>query len=300
MAEFLTTADISARLQKIIKEAEEYLVLISPYLKVNSRVREFLEQKSRSKTHIRIIYGKRELQPEEREWIDSLDTVELLFRENLHAKCYLNEKEALLTSMNLYQFSEQNNDEMGIIFSKGASWNTKDRDLYTEIYKEAEDIAQKSEKIREVPKSKPTPGFAGRLLGAAKDALLKTAESSAIPEPNSASDYRSDSTVDAGDKAAADLRQPQEEKPISTPARPAPGIPTSGFCIRCKTVLPINPEQPYCNSCYQSWNRYKNEAYEEKHCHICGNEKATTRIKPLCLTCYRSYKDVFTFAGSQG
>ena len=33
-----------------------------------------------------------------------MNSIQTLFRRNLHAKCYLNEKEALLTSMNLYEF----------------------------------------------------------------------------------------------------------------------------------------------------------------------------------------------------
>ena len=37
MAEFLTTADISAHLQKIIRDADEHLVLISPYLQTSSQ-----------------------------------------------------------------------------------------------------------------------------------------------------------------------------------------------------------------------------------------------------------------------
>ena len=80
--------------------------------------------------------------------------------------------------------------------------------------------------------------------------------------------------------------------------KPAVGIPTTGFCIRCKADLPANPTQPYCSSCFRSWNRYKNKEYEEKHCHVCGNEHMATLLKPLCLTCYRSYKDAFTFAVS--
>ena len=132
MAEFLITADISARLQKIIREADERLVLISPYLKLNPRIRELLEQKSRTKTHVRIIYGKIGLPPEERKWIDSVPAIELCFRQSLHAKCYLNEKEAILTSMNLHQFSEQNNDEMGIVVTNNL-WDEKDRELYNKI-----------------------------------------------------------------------------------------------------------------------------------------------------------------------
>ena len=62
--------------------------------------------------------------------------------------------------------------------------------------------------------------------------------------------------------------------------------PRDGFCIRCRAALRADPEQPYCNRCYRSWNQYKNERYEEKYCHTCGNEHTTTRLKPSCVACY--------------
>ena len=61
--------------------------------------------------------------------------------------------------------------------------------------------------------------------------------------------------------------------------------PGDGYCIRCKVALPADPEKPYCQRCYGSWNRYKNESYEEKYCHMCGNKHTTTRLKPLCVAC---------------
>ena len=72
-----------------------------------------------------------------------------------------------------------------------------------------------------------------------------------------------------------------------------------GFCIRCgKDDLPANPEKPYCPTCYKSWNRYQNLAYEENHCHTCGRKRATTLLKPLCPDCFKKYKDIFTFVTS--
>ena len=54
---------------------------------------------------------------EEKEWLESMTSIKTSVRKNLHAKCYLNGKEALLTSMNLYEYSQEHNDEMGILVS---------------------------------------------------------------------------------------------------------------------------------------------------------------------------------------
>ena len=292
MAEFLTTADISARLQKIIRESDDYLVLISPYLKTNPRVKELLEQKSKTRTHVRMIYGKRELQPEEQEWIDANPHIELLFRQSLHAKCYLNEKEALLTSMNLYEFSEQNNDEMGIAVSNTSTSHnrTYDRTLYRKIRREAEHIADLSEKIREVPRPERTRGLGGLIRRVAKDALSMTGRN---PSPDSQDIAEADgnpATEVSGGIPSAVEPTPALGNSSNAPIDARPKLPVAGFCIRCKTEVPTNLHEPYCYRCFRTWNRYKNEGFVEKHCHICGKEHLTIRLKPLCPDCGLTYR----------
>ena len=298
MAEFLTTADISARLQKIIREADERLVLISPYLKVNPRIRELLEQKSRTKTHVRIIYGKRELPPEEREWIDSVPAIELCFRQSLHAKCYLNEKEAILTSMNLYQFSEQNNDEMGIVVTNNL-WDDKDRELYNKISAQAEEIAYFSQTIREVPRSGQAQGLVGRLKQIAKDVFSKLGRNGPPGGETTAADKSGLDTKESEDRQADVIQTRSEGPQPDPPVAGAPQIPTTGFCIRCQTEIPANPVKPYCDRHFRIWKQFENDDYPENYCHICGIETATSRRKPLCWDCYQRYKDVFTFAVSR-
>ena len=143
MAQFLTTTGISYRLEEIIKTAEERLVLISPFLRVNERIKELLEDKDRLKMDVRVIYGKNQLQPEENNWLESMASIRTSYCKNLHAKCYLNENEALLTSMNLYEFSQVNNNEMGILISR-----EEEPALYGEVWKEAQRIVRVSDEIR--------------------------------------------------------------------------------------------------------------------------------------------------------
>ncbi|NMV21408.1 DNA repair protein, partial [Vibrio parahaemolyticus] len=65
MAKFLNTSATNYYLEELIKNASERLILISPFLKLNDRIRELLEDKDRLKIDIRIVYGKSELQPDE-------------------------------------------------------------------------------------------------------------------------------------------------------------------------------------------------------------------------------------------
>jgi len=143
MAKFLTTSGITFHLEGLIKAAREKLILISPFLKVNERLRQLLEDKDRDKIDIRVVYGKNELQPEENNWLKSKASVRSSFCKNLHAKCFLNESEALITSMNLYEFSQVNNEEMGVLVSKA-----DDPALYASVYEEVMRLIRISEEIR--------------------------------------------------------------------------------------------------------------------------------------------------------
>lgn len=143
MAKFLNTSATNYFLEELIKEASERLVLISPFLKLNDRIKELLEDKNRLKIDVRIIYGKNELQPEEINWLRELSFIRTSFCKNLHAKCYVNENGCIITSLNLYEFSQVNNNEMGIFLSRD-----DDPELYREAYEEAQRIIRISDEIR--------------------------------------------------------------------------------------------------------------------------------------------------------
>lgn len=142
MAKFLDTTGVSYHLEQLIKKANEKLILISPFLKINDRIKQSLEDKNRLKIDIRVVYGKNELQPEENNWLSSMTHIRSSFCKDLHAKCYLNENEAIITSMNLYEFSQVNNNEMGIFIEKNI-----DPELYKEIYEEAYRLIRISDEI---------------------------------------------------------------------------------------------------------------------------------------------------------
>lgn len=92
---------------------------------------------------MRIVYGKSELQPQEIEWLRGLTYVRTSFCKNLHAKCYLNESLCIVTSLNLYEFSQVNNNEMGVLIER-----VEDAQLYKDAYEEAQRIIRISEEVR--------------------------------------------------------------------------------------------------------------------------------------------------------
>lgn len=143
MAKFLNTTGVSYHLEELIKNTKDRLILISPYLQFHKRIKDNLENLNVQKRDIRIIYRENKLQLEESNWLESQIGIRTSLCNTLHAKCYLNESEAIVTSMNLYSFSQQNNDEMGIYIKK-----EKDPELYNDIFNEVQRLLTISEEIR--------------------------------------------------------------------------------------------------------------------------------------------------------
>jgi phosphatidylserine/phosphatidylglycerophosphate/cardiolipin synthase-like enzyme len=143
MAKFLNTSATNYFLEEMIKEASDRLILISPFLKLNDRMKELLADKNRLKIDVRIVYGKSELQPQEIEWLRGLTYIRTSFCKNLHAKCYMNENMCIVTSLNLYEFSQVNNNEMGVLIQR-----SDDGQLYKDAYEEAQRIIRISDEVR--------------------------------------------------------------------------------------------------------------------------------------------------------
>ena len=141
MAEFLTTTGISYNLEELIKNSDEKLFLVSPYLQIAGSLKHLIEERDLRKIDIRVVYRKdNKINAEDMSFLQELTSVKISACENLHAKCYLNENTAIIASMNLYQYSQQNNREMGIKVEK-----EKDLDLYNDIFKEVMVILQTSQ-----------------------------------------------------------------------------------------------------------------------------------------------------------
>ena len=160
MATFLTTEDIVSHLHRIIEQAAEELILISPYIKVDDKTKRLLENTKRG-TDIHVLYGKSQSERNLGNVKTSFDLpgITVSFLKDLHAKCYLNEKEALVTSMNLHEFSQEHNDEMGILVSK-----REDSVLYEAIYQDAKRLLRAANGESPVASaSKPSAGKPTRI-----------------------------------------------------------------------------------------------------------------------------------------
>ena len=102
MAKFLRTKKIASCLEDIIIQAEEYLIIVSPYLQLSETFYDRLYQADQRSVEIIIIYGKDDLKKKEWDKLKELKSTTVYFMPNLHAKCYYNEFEMIISSMNFY------------------------------------------------------------------------------------------------------------------------------------------------------------------------------------------------------
>ncbi len=142
MAKFLNTDLLNEWILRLIEETERELIIIVPYIKTSGRVYKQLFEANKRGVETTIVYRENKLTPEEKRKFEALDNLNLMHHPNVHAKCYYNEKYMIIGSVNLYEYSEKNNREMGVLISK-----LNDGDLYKKAYNEALSIKNNSEFI---------------------------------------------------------------------------------------------------------------------------------------------------------
>jgi phosphatidylserine/phosphatidylglycerophosphate/cardiolipin synthase-like enzyme len=154
MIQFLETTAASAELRKLIVSSRDRLYLISPYLQISKNLKLLIQQveNSNPSISIKIVSRKDKINADDMSFLQNLKNVNVSALDNLHAKCYLNEKAAIITSMNLYQYSQENNWEMGIKIEKD-----EEPTLYQEIFEYVESILAASEKYQITKVDTPQP-----------------------------------------------------------------------------------------------------------------------------------------------
>lgn len=144
MAKFLNTKKAVSEIEDLIRDADQRLILISPYLRLSKGFRELLTYRNNLDKVTTIIFGKQDLNPNEMKFLQGLRFVILKYNEDLHAKCYLNDHKMIITSLNLYEFSMNNNKEMGVLIDLN---DETDKELFEDALREIDFIDKTSERF---------------------------------------------------------------------------------------------------------------------------------------------------------
>lgn len=272
MPKFLTGTALNLALEKLFEEAEETLILISPYIKLHPRFISILKTKLElDKLEITIVFGKNEtdksksLTESDFEFLKTFRNIRILYEPNLHAKYYANESSALITSMNLYSYSQDRNIEAGVLIKKDSLLNNLANNLVTNVTgdesfdREAEDYFDKVIDYAETLFDKE-PQYDSVLLG-----LHKKFKQSIVVEDR--------------------LTETFLKTPLLANEKIAPVTAASefGFCIRTRKKIAFDPSQPLSPEALESWNKFKNKEYPEKYCHFSGEPSngLTSFSKPI-------------------
>lgn len=322
MSQFLTTHGIAHHLEQIIKKADDELILLSPYFQLSQRFLERLKSADQKGVHVTIVYRNNKLKDGEYNKIKQLSNLKLYANDNLHAKCYLNHQAAIVTSMNMYEFSEKNNWEMGVLFEKA-----KSPDEFREVHEEVKEIIKISKLIKMEGKmdkreqeeiEEERIDFNPKQLALMKSfAIHYQINTRIVSWEKSFDSYGFGSLFDEDhDNVFATLDFLHDAEDIFHVPMPEHmgseellscknlkdifnfcsnlvtqrikdiGTSDVGHCLRDGILIPYNLEQPLGERAFKYWSKYSNVDYEESYCHDCGERAQTSVRKPQCRTCW--------------
>ena len=141
MAHFANTSKAYAAIEDAVDKARDKVVLISPYIDIPASLLHRLKYIDSKGVKIVVVCRKTNLKPDVKDELKQLRNLDLRFDEELHAKCFYNEETMVITSLNLLEFSQQHNREMGILLSLN-----DDREVFEDARKESEFIIDAAEK----------------------------------------------------------------------------------------------------------------------------------------------------------
>lgn len=252
MAEFVKGNQLNAELEKIFENAETQLIIISPFIKLHARFIDVLKaKKDNHNLEITVVFGKNEdnisksFSIDEFNFLKDFPNIQIKYEPRLHAKYYANESAALLSSMNLYEFSQNNNIEFGILTKKSimGGLTSIGVNLDSEAFYYFDQVINNSKSMY-----KRSPEYEDKFLGLAKKYTHSLVE---IDELSGELAIKS--------TYAKRTHILQTNKDIHF-----------GYCIRTGEKIPFNPDRPLCDAAYKSWSKYKDKDYKEKYCHYSG------------------------------
>jgi hypothetical protein len=299
MAKFLTGNELNLEIEKIFEEATVQINLISPYIKLHDRYISVLKTKlTYDWLKITIVFGKNEedltrsMKLEDFNFFKEFPNIEIRHEKRLHAKYYSNEVKAVLTSMNLYSYSQDNNIEAGVL-TKSSVFGVSDIASKLVIGEETVDTQAWNYFHRVIEQAEvlflKVPSYNKGILGSgvAKKYIGSEVEidklSSFFSSKNKEENKRQDGAFLSSKSEAEILNAVKSNGKL-------------GFCIRTGVEIPFSLERPFSESAYQNWLKYKNMDYQEKYCHFSGEPSngETSHRRPILKKNWLKAKEIIS------
>ncbi len=141
-AEFLSSVGTAYQIDRIISEASSEIVFFSPVLKLHESVILKFQQADQRNVRITLLFGKDRNQTRGQKWFRDFKNLRILFHDKLNSNVYRNEKEMVVTSMELSDLSPGLYNDMGILISK-----IRDRKAFEDGLYEQELLVDQAEEV---------------------------------------------------------------------------------------------------------------------------------------------------------
>jgi len=172
MAKFLNTSQLITWIPKIIDDTERELIIITPFMQLSDKVYQHLLSANARGVETVIIYRENKLSERDRSRLAALDNLNLLHHPNVHAKCFYNETYLLIGSLNLYEYSEKNNREMSVLFSRrNISFKDDEDEIFNDALNEILEI-QNGAEMEKPSRETIEEGFEMEILKTHKDKAI--------------------------------------------------------------------------------------------------------------------------------
>jgi RNA polymerase-binding transcription factor DksA len=284
MAKFLKGNELNSQLEKIFEDAEGQIILISPYIKLHDRYKSSLLTKiANPNIEIVILFGKNEddlsksMKQDDFDFFKQFPNIEIRYEKRLHAKYYANETKAILTSMNLYGFSQNNNIEAGVLMESSMKGSfTGENELDNSSWDYFRIVLEQSELLFE-----QKPIFEKKNLLSSRKYVK--------------SEIEVDKLSDFFKNVSYKKVYKKKEKNMTKTEIQTNNVGNSGFCIRTGKEIPFNVEKPMNYEAFKMWNKYKDADYSEKYCHFSGELSGgkTSVNKPILNKNWKKAKEKF-------
>ena len=276
MADFFTGKALDEKLTDIIWKANKELIILSPFIRLDEYCKKiFSRLKNSPELEIILVFGKNEgetqrsLNQDDLEFFKDFENIVIIYCNNLHAKYYSNENEALLTSLNLLGKSMTGNVEYGISFPN--SKLTIDK-LYSDSMNSTNEVIKSNPCVfvKRPLYKKTNLGLSKKHLG---HKVLFDETNALYRNRNFEQKFYNDFDFEL---FQTDVKPTREEfHSVNEPKGRTQNYNKNnnsdlGYCIRTGNRIPFDPSRPFSYDAYQSWVIFENWDYPEKYCHKTG------------------------------
>lgn len=284
MSTFLTGKELEEKLTDIIWDAKKYVVIVSPFIKLDDHVKSIFDKiKATYEIHIILIFGKnkgykqRSFNKKDYDYFKEFKNISILYNKDLHAKHYCNESEGLITSLNLYDYSMINNIEYGVHFTKNIL-NPTDK-LFDETEQFTDQLIFEKSEVVFIRK----PQYKKKMFGLTKAFQNSTILFDVSDDFFSGNKYEVKYLKEFDYEEFNDVDKLYDKKPQREELVEEEKEQEIGYCIRTGEEIPFNPDRPFSLKAFRMWSKFENPDYPEKYCHKTGKKSngKTSMGKPI-------------------